>query len=96
MQMQIFLYKTYYCTVEKKCGITSQMLYYEKPFTVIFEELLSWISDCITEMQQHSKASYYLGMNLLLQIKTECVNTVLVTDNGFTFDFRILASEIER
>ena len=96
MQMQIFLYKTYYCLVEKKCGITTQMLYYEKPFTVVFEELLSWISDCISEIQQHTEVLCYPGMNLLLSIRTECVYTVLVAHNGFTFDFRILAAEIER
>ena len=71
------------------------MLYYENPFTVVLEELLCWISDCITEIQQHSEASYYLDMNLLLSIKTEYIHTVLVTHNGFTFNFRILAAEIE-
>ena len=35
-------------------------------------------------------------MNLLLPIKTKCIHTALVTHNGFTFDFRILAAEIER
>ena len=76
-----------------------KMLYYEKPFTVVFQELLSWINDCINEIQQNSKTSYFPGMNLLLSISlklNECIHTVLVAHNGFTFDFRILAAEIER
>ena len=91
--MQISFYKIYYCLV-KKCEITSQMLYYDKLFTVVLEELLSWISKCITEIQQDSKASYYPRMNLLLSIKTECIHIILVVPNGFTFDYRILAAEI--
>ena len=91
--MQIFLFKIYCRLVEKKCGITSQMVYYDKLFTVVLEELLSWISKCITEIQQHSEASYYPGMNLLLSNKTECIHIILVVPNGFTFDFKILAAE---
>lgn len=75
------------------------MLYYEKPFTVVFKELLSWINDCITEIQQTSKSSHFPGMNLLLRISLkliEYIHTVLVAHNGFTFDFRILAADIER
>ena len=86
------------CIVEKKCGITSQMLYYENPFTVVFQELLSWINDCINEIQQNSETSYFSGMNLPLPISlklNECIHTVLIAHNGFTFDFRILAAEID-
>ena len=42
------------------------MLCYEKPLTVVFEELLSWINDCVNEIQQNFETLHFPGMNQLV------------------------------
>ena len=73
------------------------MLYYEKPFTVVFQELLSWINDTINEIQGNCESRYFPGMHsiVLVIVVLKCLYTVLVAHNGFAFDYRILTAEVE-
>ena len=36
-----------YSSVSKKCGITAQMLYGQPPFSVVFQQFLGWINQCV-------------------------------------------------
>ena len=67
--------------VEKKCGITSQMLFGAPRFGHVLEELLDWISTTVKEVEEYHNIPHY---------------PVLVAHNGFTFDFRILLAELHR
>ena len=67
--------------VQKKCGITTQMLVAEPPFRHVLEELYAWISSTVQEVEHSHALKYY---------------PVLVAHNGFVFDFLILLSELHR
>ena len=67
--------------VQKKCGITTQMLVAEPPFRHVLEELYAWINSTVQEVEHSHALKYY---------------PVLVAHNGFVFDFLILLSELHR
>lgn len=67
--------------VQGKCGITAQMLVTEPPFIHVFEELLTWISSTVQEVEQWQQLKYF---------------PVVVAHNGFVFDFLLLLSELHR
>ena len=73
--------RTIMTVVEKKCGITSQMLFGAPRFGHVLEELLDWISTTVKEVEEYHNIPHY---------------PVLVAHNGFAFDFRILFAELHR
>ena len=60
--------------MEKKCGITSQMLFGAPCFGYVLDEFHDWISTTVKEVEEYHNIAPY---------------PVLVAHNGFTFDFRI-------
>ena len=67
--------------VEKKCGITSQMLFGAPRFGHVLKELLDWISTTVKEVEEYHNIPHY---------------PVFVAHNGFVFDFQILFAELHR
>ena len=85
-----------YSSVSKKCGITAQMLYGQPPFSVVFQQFLGWINQCVEEVC--SNDLYHPG-KLQMTANTHIVTSyslVLVAHNGFAFDYLFLMAEIKR
>lgn len=85
-----------YPSVSKKCGITAQMLYGQPPFSVVFQQFMGWIKQCVEEA--HNNDLYHpskLPMTENIRIVTSCP-LVLIAHNGFAFDFLFLMAEIKR
>ncbi|XP_065882612.1 uncharacterized protein [Dysidea avara] len=63
------------------CGVNKQMLVGTREFSYVFPDFLSWVNKCVIEVKKAYGKPFY---------------PVLVAHNGFTFDYRILAAEVER
>ena len=71
------------------------MLYGQPPFTVVFQQFLEWIKQCVAEAC--SNDLYHPGM-LQMTANTHIVTSylsVLVAHNGFAFDYLFLMAEIK-
>ena len=68
--------------VEKKCSITSQMLFSAPRFGYVLEEFLDWISTTVKEVEEYHTILHCPVM--------------VATHTGFTSGFRILFAKLHR
>jgi len=72
----------------------------KREFSDAFPDFLSWINKCIKEAKEATGNLFYPGIYVYTWYYAYNVPfnlcTVLVAHNGFVFDFRILAAEVDR
>ena len=81
------------------CGVTENMLEGTREFSYVFSDFLSWVNKCAIEVGKVYNKLFYPGLYVSVCFLTlfDCsFVTVLVAHNGFNFDYRILAAEVER
>ena len=76
------------------------MLRSEKPFSVLFQSFLHWIESTVKYVSD-TTTLHYPGMQINLTSSLQQIfylhfHAVLVTHNGFGFDFPVLLAEVER
>ena len=83
-----------YTLVSEKCGIIARDLYNQPNFTIVFRKFTEWIQVCLQQVQQEEE--YYPGKLLCKHFTFQTLSLVLLSHNGFAFDFSFIVAEVKR
>ena len=91
--LPILLYSSF-TIVSEKCGITARDLYNQPNFTTVFRKFIEWIQVCLQQVQQEEE--YYPGKLPCIHFTFPTLSLVLLSHNGFAFDFPFIVAEMKR